>query len=103
MSVSAWLNRPGSLAQKIWRPTYEVGYQVFKGTVLFFMRPLYRVRRVGPRPHLPSDGVLLCPNHASYLDPAFVQLVLRRRVTFVMTNDFYVLPAGRWFLYAAQT
>ncbi len=97
MSLSAWLNRPGSFTQKIWRPTYEVGYQVFKGSVLFFMRPLYNVRCVGPRPKLPADGVILCPNHASYLDPAFIQLVLQRRVTFVMTNDFYTLPAGRWF------
>ena len=41
--------------------------------------------------------MIFCANHASYLDPAFVQIVIRRRVTFVMTNDFYRLPWGRWF------
>ena len=97
MSASAWLNRPGSIVARLWRPAYEVGYQIFKGCVLFMMGPFYRTRRVGPKPQIPAGGVVLCPNHASYLDPAFVQLVLRRRVTFIMTNDFYELPAGRWF------
>jgi len=41
--------------------------------------------------------VLVCPNHASYLDPAFVQLLVRRRLTFVMTTEFYEKPWGRWF------
>jgi 1-acyl-sn-glycerol-3-phosphate acyltransferase len=46
---------------------------------------------------MPDEGVIICPNHASYLDPLFVQLVIPRRVTFVMTNDFYRKPWGRWF------
>ncbi len=48
-------------------------------------------------PRLPRGGLLLCPNHQSYLDPAFVQLVVPRRVTFVMTNDFYAVPFARGF------
>ena len=96
MSVTAWLNRPG-LLRRFWRPAYEAGYQCLKGGVTFVLGPIYRVRRVGPRPTLPKGGVVLCPNHASYLDPAFVQIVLRRRLTFVMTDDFYQSPWGRWF------
>lgn len=96
MSVTAWLNRPG-LFGRLWRPAYEAGYQCLKGVVTFVLRPIYRVRHVGPPPRLPEGGVVLCPNHASYLDPAFVQIVLRRRVTFVMTDDFYQSPWGRWF------
>jgi len=76
---------------------YEGGYQVFKGCVMFVLTPVYRIRRVGPPPRLPAGGAVLCPNHTSYLDPAFVQLALRRRATFIMTNDFYALPAARWF------
>ena len=96
MSVTAWLNRPG-IVERIWRPGYEIGYQCFKGCIMFMLAPVFRVRRVGPPPKLPPGGVVLCPNHASYLDPAFVQLTVRRRVTFIMTNDFYELPRWRWF------
>ena len=96
MSLTAWLNRPGPISW-IWKPGYELGYQALKCGVGFVCRPLWKVRRVGRRAHLPSTGVIVCPNHASYLDPAFVQLVVRRRLTFIMTNDFYAPPAGRWF------
>lgn len=52
---------------------------------------------VGPLPKLPSGGFIVCSNHAGYLDPVFIQLVLRRRVRFLMTNDFYRRRWGRWF------
>lgn len=96
MSLVSWLNRPGPV-QWIWRPGYEVFYYCLKSAVAILCSPMFRVRRVGQRANLPKGGVLLCPNHASYLDPAFVQLVVRRRLTFVMTNDFYQRPGGRWF------
>ena len=41
--------------------------------------------------------MLLCPNHQSYLDPAFVQLIVNRRVLFVMTDTFYRVPGARVF------
>jgi 1-acyl-sn-glycerol-3-phosphate acyltransferase len=96
VSLRRFLNRPG-LVGRIWRPGYEFAYACLKGLVLLAARPLFLVRRVGPAPDLPPRGVLLCANHTSYLDPAFVQSVLRRRVTFVMTNDFYERAWGRWF------
>jgi 1-acyl-sn-glycerol-3-phosphate acyltransferase len=97
MSVTSWLNRPGPV-RWIWRPGYELFYAGLKTGVALVCGPLFRVRRVGRRAHLPKrGGLVLCPNHASYLDPAFLQLVLRRRVTFVMTNDFYMSFWGRWF------
>jgi 1-acyl-sn-glycerol-3-phosphate acyltransferase len=48
-------------------------------------------------PRLPRGGFLVCANHASYLDPAFVQMVVPRRVVFMMTNAWYQRPAFRWF------
>jgi 1-acyl-sn-glycerol-3-phosphate acyltransferase len=48
-------------------------------------------------PRLPRGGFLVCANHASYLDPAFVQMVVPRRVVFMMTNAWYAKPGGRWF------
>jgi len=96
MSVVSWLNRPGP-ARWIWRPGYEFFYAGLKTGVAIIGGMLFRVRRVGPRAHLHKGGVIVCANHSSYLDPAFVQLCVRRRVTCVMTNDFYKSIYGRWF------
>lgn len=82
---------------RTWRALYEGIYFVLECVTRLLFRPLFRVRRVGPLPRLPEGGVLLCPNHQSYLDPALLQLVWRRRMTFVMTNDFYSSPSARWF------
>ena len=48
-------------------------------------------------PKLPDGPFIVCANHASYLDPLFIQMILERRIIFVMTNRFYRRPAGRWF------
>ena len=72
------------------------------GTSLLF-RSLFHVRRIEPPPRahkwdaLPDETVLLCPNHQSYLDPAFVQLIFNRRVLFVMTDAFYRKKAANVF------
>lgn len=96
MGLVARLNRPGPLG-RTWRRAYEMGYGCLRGVTALVFGPLFRVRRVGPPPPLPKGGVVLCPNHASYLDPAFVQLCVARRVTFVMTSEYYTKPLGRWF------
>jgi len=96
MSASVWLNTH-PVVKHAWRPLYEFGYQCLKAAVTLGFGPIWGVRRVGRRAHLPEGAVVLCPNHASYLDPAFVQLCVRRRLTFVMTENFYRLAWGRWF------
>ena len=80
------------------RARYEVAYLGLQGLPTRLFPPRFLVRRVGGRDALPRGGVLLCPNHESYLDPALVQLALpRRRLTFVMTNAFYGAPFARAF------
>lgn len=96
MTLARALNRPGPWG-RAWRAAYEVGYGALRAIVLLLFRPLFGVRRVGPEPRWPAGGFVLCANHTSYLDPAFLQLVVPRRVTFVMTNDFYARPLARWF------
>lgn len=96
MSLVGVLNRPTRLG-RLWRGAYEIGYGILKAFTWMAFRPLFGVHRLGPPPAWPTGGFLLCANHTSYLDPAFLQLVVPRRVTFVMTNDFYVIPWGRWF------
>jgi 1-acyl-sn-glycerol-3-phosphate acyltransferase len=84
---------------RTWLWSYEACYACFRGIVTLMFRPIFLVRRVGPAPRLPRGGVLLCPNHQSYLDPAFLQLTLSRRVTFVMTHVFYrLLPTKVFFM-----
>jgi 1-acyl-sn-glycerol-3-phosphate acyltransferase len=78
-------HRPWSAFEVAWSALYEL------------FRPLFRVRRVGGSGAVPAGGVLLCANHQSYLDPAFVQLVVARRLTFLMTTDFYEVPLARGF------
>ena len=88
---------PSGLLNRIWDWAYGLGYGALRATVLLVFRPLFLVRRVGPPPAVPDGGWILCANHASYLDPAFLQLVLEHRIVFVMTIDFYARPWGRWF------
>lgn len=93
----ARLNAPGPFG-RAWRALYEVVYACLKCCAAFLCIPWFRIRRVGHRANLPRrGGVVLCPNHTSYLDPAFVQLLVRRRVTFLMTSDFYRSRWGNWF------
>lgn len=94
--VRRFLNRPG-IIQKIWLPCYEFGYACLRAAVAMFCAPFFRQRRIGRDPGYDAGGVIYCPNHESYFDPAFVQLSIKRRVTFVMTNDFYKRALGRWF------
>lgn len=89
--------RPATPFGRAWRRLYEICYGGLEGFASLVLRPLFRVRHVGRVPALPRGGLLLCPNHQSYLDPAFVQLVVPRRVTFVMTNDFYAVRSANWF------
>ena len=71
---------PTGLFQRVWDSGYRVVYGALRAAVLLIFRPLFLVRRVGPPPEVPEGGWILCANHASYLDPAFLQLVVERRI-----------------------
>jgi 1-acyl-sn-glycerol-3-phosphate acyltransferase len=101
-ALVARLQRPGPF-RRSWERTYDACYEALRvGTSMLF-RSLFRVRRLEPRARtgkwdaLPDETVLLCPNHQSYLDPAFVQLVVNRRVLFVMTDSFYRVRTANVF------
>ena len=81
----------------VWNGLYEHAYRGCRGLATICLRPLFLTRLVGPLPPLPPGPVIVCANHASYLDPVFVQTVVPRRIVFVMTNDFYRHAAGKWF------
>lgn len=85
------------LRMRAWHGVYEFFYAGLQAGTTILFRALFLVRTPAARPAIPDGGVILCPNHQSYLDPAFVQLVVRRRVLFVMTNAFYSSKWARWF------
>ena len=62
--------------------------------------PMYRIRAHGPgADQLPEQGpLLLIANHTSYFDPFWVAKVTPRRLTPMMTSDFYDLPVIRWLM-----
>ncbi|MHC4957179.1 MAG: lysophospholipid acyltransferase family protein [Planctomycetota bacterium] len=57
----------------------------------------------GPRVQRPGEnGLILAPNHQSWVDPAVVQYaVLPQRITFLMTELFFDLPVLNWWFRAA--
>lgn len=82
---------------RVWRRLHAFGYMCLHLVVALLARPLFGVRLVGPRVRLPPGPVIVCANHASFLDPIFLQMLVGRQTRFVMTYAFYNRPLGRWF------
>jgi 1-acyl-sn-glycerol-3-phosphate acyltransferase len=70
----------------LFRPLFEV-------TLEPFLALLYSIHGVGPgRKNLPPFGpCLVISNHAAWLDPLFMEKVLTRPVTAIMTEKYYRL------------
>lgn len=58
------------------------------------LRALLRVNVTGPRVQRePGKGLIIAPNHQSWIDPFVVQMgVLPHQITFLMTELFFDLP-----------
>src|ERR687896_751383 len=64
------------------------------------MMLLFRLGRVG-REHIPrAGGVILAPNHRSFLDPWVVGVCLRRPIYFVAKRELFEKRWMGWFLNA---
>ena len=70
-------------------------FWLFWATFGIAARLWFRVRVEG-RPPL-QGALVLAPNHTSYLDPILLGAVLRRRVTFLMTEVIWRSPLMGWF------
>jgi 1-acyl-sn-glycerol-3-phosphate acyltransferase len=63
-----------------------------------FVQWPFRMRFLG-RSRVPArGGVILAPNHESYLDPVAVGLALRRSLNFMARDDLWRHPALGWLL-----
>ena len=59
---------------------------------------LFRLQRIG-REHIPSEGgLILAPNHRSFLDPWVVGVCLRRPIYFVAKRELFEKRWMGWFL-----
>ena len=68
----------------------------------FVLQPLlmllFRVKRIG-REHIPTTGgVILAPNHRSFLDPWVVGICIRRPAYFVAKSELFEKRLLGWFL-----
>lgn len=59
-------------------------------------RTFLQLREQGP-PSPRGGGLLVVANHASFVDPVVLQMAVRRRIRFLMTEDFYDRPVMGWF------
>jgi len=65
-------------------------------------RVLLGMRVRGPRPRPDPKGIIVAPNHQSWIDPLMVQYaVFPLRITFLMTELFFDLPVVGFYFRAA--
>ncbi len=69
----------------------SLGEKVLYFLSLLLGRIVYRVSTVGLE-HLPNGGVLLLPNHISFVDAIILQLACPRRIRFIVDESFYRKP-----------
>ena len=66
------------------------------------MRTLLRAQVWGQRPRGAPKGLILAPNHQSWIDPVLVQFaVVPAHVTFLMTENFFDIPVATLYFRAA--
>jgi 1-acyl-sn-glycerol-3-phosphate acyltransferase len=78
-----------------------LGWKAITGSLGFFMRTLFRVKRVEMTP-LPEGPLIIAPNHRSFLDPAIIGSFADRRVIFMMHAKYYDHPSLNWLYRMAR-
>lgn len=65
-------------------------------TLVFLFKPLiylfFRVKIVNKNSLPENRGILLCSNHASYLDPAFLTIGQRRQIFYMAKDELFKIP-----------
>jgi 1-acyl-sn-glycerol-3-phosphate acyltransferase len=82
-----------------WRPTRrgELALRAVKLLAVPAFKLYFRLGAEGVD-RIPPGPAILAPNHVSFLDPFVLQAVLRRRVFFMVTSDYFDLRRFHWFL-----
>jgi glycerol-3-phosphate dehydrogenase (NAD(P)+) len=75
-------------------------YWIVRGVLQPLMLIYFRVARIG-REHVPREGgVLLAPNHRSFLDPFVIGICIRRPAYFMAKQELFRQRWQAWFLNA---
>ena len=75
-------------------------YRASKRLLAWPLRHAYRVDVEGLANLPGSGGVILCPNHRSFMDSIFLALASPRPVAFVAKAEYFDRPLTRWFFTA---
>ena len=59
------------------------------GPVIRFVFP---IRLLNPPKELPEEGLIVCPNHISFMDPVFLAVTLPRPLTFMAKEELFKKP-----------
>src|SRR5919201_1886129 len=80
------------------RGVQPIVYWLVRGVLQPFLIVYFRLSRVG-REHVPKKGgVILAPNHRSFLDPFVIAICVRRPVYFVAKRELFRNRFQAWFL-----
>jgi 1-acyl-sn-glycerol-3-phosphate acyltransferase len=78
----------------IWKSIYHFLHLL----VYIVAKPLFRYRAIGTE-HIPRQGsAIIASNHASYLDPIFVGLGIRRRINYLAKKELFSKRLANYFL-----
>lgn len=67
-------------------------YYFARAIVKAILKPLYRVEVIGIESFPKKDGVLLCTNHISNLDPPMVGITAPRPISFMAKEELFRVP-----------
>ena len=78
----------------IWKSIYHLLHLL----VYIVAKPLFRYRAIGTK-HIPRKGsAIIASNHASYLDPIFVGLGIKRRINYLAKKELFSKKLASYFL-----
>ena len=84
-------------------PFIAVSQSIARWIVRLAMTLLYRIRVHGLENFPKEDGLLICCNHQSYLDPLIMGVVCPRPVNYLGRKSLFNSPFLAWFLHWHDT
>ena len=91
-------------AASSFKERFKRGFFHFQCALLLpILRVLFRLRVKGPRPRPHARGMILAPNHQSWIDAPMVQQAFYpHQITFLMTELYFDLPVANWYFRASN-
>ncbi len=78
-------------------------YRFVQTLVFVFYRIVFRVEIDGLE-NLPAEGgVVIAPNHASFLDPPLIGCIIPREMTYFAKKELFSVPFVSWFISYANS